>query len=300
MTDQRFSIAFHVGAHKTATSHLQRSLGKAADALASHGVRYYGPKHFRVPGGTIPARFGFLTNTNNAPPDLTPAEQLAEMCGDGHRLVLSEENFMGALNHPRGFSKKLRYPEAGHRLALFSAAIGHEVDVFVAVRRPTGFLNSAYCQMLLGGRLQSLEVYQKRNPISSVDWVHFITGLRAAQGVRQVNVWRYEDYPDVFPQITTGLVGADAAKAVAPIPRYVNRGLSADAVADVLTKASDDSDKKLAFSARKAFAVEDGHPPFDGFAPEEHAISNAAYARQVKEIGQLEGVTLLRQRPLRA
>ncbi len=297
MTDQRLSVAFHIGAHKTATSHLQRSLGKASDALAAHGVRYYGPKHFRAPGATIPARFGFRTNKDNAPSELTPTEQLAVMRRDGHRLVLSEENFVGALNHPQGFPKKLRYPEAGRRLALFSAAIGHDIDVFVAVRRPTLFLNSAYCQMLLGGRLQSHEMYQKRNPISSVDWVHFIAGIRAAQGVRQVNVWRYEDYADVFPQITAGLVGADAAKAVAPIPRYVNKGLSADAVADVLTKTDEASDEKAAFSARKAFPVEDGHPAFDGYSAEEHEIGDAVYARQIRSIAALEGVTFLRPDP---
>lgn len=297
MTDQRLSVAFHVGAHKTATSHLQRSLGKVADALATHGVRYYGPKHFRVPGGTIPTRFGFRTNKDNAPPEFTPAEQLAVMRKDGHRLVLSEENFVGALNHPQGFPQKLRYPEAGHRLARLAAAIDHEIDVFVAVRRPTGFLNSAYCQMLLGGRLQSLEMYQKRNPISSVDWVHFIAGIRAAKGVREVNVWRYEDYADVFPQITAGMVGAGAVDVIAPIPRYVNRGLSADAVADVLTKTGEVSSEKLAFAARKTFSVEDGHSAFDGYTAQEHEIGDEVYARQIKSIAELEGVTFLRPEP---
>lgn len=294
MTTKSLSVAFHIGAHKTATSHLQRSLRRASDALAAEGVRYYGPDYLRLPGRTLPALFGFRTGVEAGGAKRPAAEQLALLRKDANRLVLSEENFIGPLSQPHGRWMKHRYKSAGDRLTQLSDAMGQKIDVFLAIRRPTAFINSAYCQMLLGGRVQPVEVFQKRNPLSSVNWVDLVTRLRAARGVGRLNVWQYEDYGAVFPQIAAGLVGADAAPCVVPRPHHINRGLSAAAVAHVLTQAVNETEERPARAARQMMPVEDGYAPFDGFAAEEHAIGDAVYARQLTAIAQMQGVTLLR------
>lgn len=293
MTDKPLSIALHVGVHKTATTHLQRSLKHARRALAAEGVRYYGPDHFRSGGQTIPARFGFPRDPNAQAAMTAPADQLGQMRKDGHRIVISEENFIGALNHPQGLALRTRYKDAENRLAAFAQAVGQQVDVFVAIRRPTGFLNSAYCQMLLGGRVQPVGMYQRRNPISGIDWLALVTRLRGAKGIGGVTVWKYEDYGGLFPRIVAGLVGPQAAHLVPPRPKFVNMGLSAAAVADVLHHSRLDPIEGRATAARKLLPVERGHPPFDGYSQEEHAIGDAAYAAQIKKIAALDGVTLL-------
>ncbi|MEL6685770.1 MAG: hypothetical protein AAFQ00_10775, partial [Pseudomonadota bacterium] len=112
MTDHPLSIAFHIGAHKTATSHLQRSLLRAGDALAAAGVRYYGPDYFRLPGHSIQALFGFRPGTKGGGAMRPAAEQLALLQQDGHRIVLSEENFIGPLNQPHGRGMRHRYKSA--------------------------------------------------------------------------------------------------------------------------------------------------------------------------------------------
>ncbi len=294
MTAKSLSIAFHIGAHKTATSHLQRSLARARDRLAAEGVRYYGPDHFRLPGRTIPALFGFRPGVAAGGAKRPAAEQLALLRKDANRLVLSEENFIGPLNQPHGRFMKHRYKMAGVRLTELATVIDHKVDVYLAIRRPTAFINSAYCQMLLGGRVQPVEVFQRRNPLSSVDWVDLVAGLRAAQGVGAVTVWQYEDYGAIFPKIVAGLVGKGAAHCVVPRPRRINRGLSAAAVQHVLD-ADSTTEEKIARAARQMMPIEDGYAPFDGFAAEEHAIADAIYARQLAAIAQMQGVDLLQQ-----
>ena len=294
MIDHPLSIAFHIGAHKTATSHLQRSLLRAQGALAAAGVRYYGPDYFRLPGHSIQALFGFRPVTKDGGAMRPAAEQLALLQQDGHRIVLSEENFIGPLNQPHGRGMRHRYKSADARLTDLAKAIGRQVDVFLAVRRPTAFINSAYCQMLLGGRVQPVAVFQRRNPLSSVDWVDLVSRLRAAPGVGALTVWQYEDYAALFPQIIAGLVGAETAHCVPPRPRHINRGLSDAAVARVLASEGDATAPTAAQMARQELPVDDGHPPFDGFAPEEHAIGDAAYARQLAQIATMPGVTLLR------
>jgi len=293
LTQAPLTIAFHIGAHKTATSHMQRSLKNARQVLAEKGVQYYGPVYFRQPGHSIQALFGFRTGAENGGAQRTAAAQLALMRRDGHRLVLSEENFIGPLNQPHGRSMGHRYKSAGVRLASLARAVGQDIDICLAVRRPTSFINSAYCQMLLGGRVQPVEMFQRRNPLSSVDWVDLVAQVRATSGVGTLTVWQYEYYHALFPQIMASLAGPVAGAMVAPRPKYINRGLSAAAVAHVMDHAGEVSAK----DARRMFAVEDGHASFDGFAMEEHAISDASYARQIKAISQMDDVTFLRPDP---
>lgn len=293
MTPKPLTIAFHVGVHKTATSHLQRCLKKAAAALAADGVQYHGPESFRSDTGTIPARFGFRKGQPaNAVPD--PQAALEALSQGADRLVLSEENFIGVLNSPRGRAVRRRYKVAGERLTAFATAISRDVDVFIAIRRPTGFINSAYGQMLMSGQILPLNVFLRRNPPGSVDWVDVVGRIRAARGVGRVTVWRYEDYAVLFPQIVAGLVGADKAHHVQMVERSINPGLSAAAVAEVLHRSVHGDIDRIGFLARKLLPVQAGYPPFDGYTADEHARSDAAYAAQIAAISAMDDVTFLR------
>ncbi|WP_341368314.1 hypothetical protein [Yoonia sp. BS5-3] len=293
MTPPDFTVAFHVGAHKTATTHLQRSLQTVADPLADAGVRLYSPKYFRLPGRSIPALFGL----KDGPPDparRSPADQLALMRKDADRVIFSEENYIGVLNSPRRFPVQVRYPHAADRVAALAEAIGRPIDVFLGIRQPTAFLSSAYCQMLMGGRAMPLDRFKRINPITSVDWLDLVTRLRGAKGVGQLTVWRHEDYADVFTQICAGLVGPDRAQIVAPLPRRIHEGLSAAAVTETLQRHAAGEGDKAGFAMRKMWPVGPAHPSFDGFDSDEHARAAAAYAAQTAAIAGMEDVTFLK------
>ena len=294
MTRPDLTIAFHVGAHKTATTHLQKTIKRATEPMAAEGVRFYGPEHFRLPGRTISALFGFQAGQKDDPARRSPQDQLAGLLKDGHRLVISEENFIGPLNSPKGQGLRHRYRPAGERLAKFAASVGHKVEVFLAVRRPTSFMNSAYCQMLLGGQVKPLGMYMRRNPLTSVDWHSLVSQIRATPGIGHVTVWRHEDYAALFPQITTALLGPEAARHVPTVDRPINAGLSAAAVAEVLHRSAVDPGPDIAKRARALLPVTDGYPPFDAFTPEEHQMSNQRYAAQIDAIAAMSDVTLLR------
>lgn len=294
MTRPDLTIAFHVGAHKTATTHLQKTIKRATDAIADKGVRFYGPEHFRLPGRTIPALFGFQAGLIPDPARRGPREQLAALAKDAHRLVISEENFIGPLNSPKGLGLRHRYRPAGERMARFAASVGQNVDVFLAVRRPTTFMSSAYCQMLLGGQVRHLGLYLRRNPLTSVDWLGLVQDLRTTKGVGQITVWRYEDYRALFPRIVAAMLGEAAARHVPVVDRPINTGLSAAAVAEVLHRGETPDLPEIARRVRALLPVEDGYSRFDAFTPEEHAMSEQHYAAQVAAIARIPGVTLLR------
>ncbi len=287
------TLAFHIGAHKTATTHLQWSFRNAADKLALQGVRYYGPQDFRLPGRSIFALFG-LKERNLGQTRRTPTAQFELMRKDAHRVLFSEENYIGVLNSPRRYPVTVRYPFAAEHLSKLAAAIGQPIDVFLSIRRPTAFLNSAFCQQLMGGRIVPFARYATINPLQSVDWFNLVRRLRAAEGVNMLTVWCYEDYRAVFPRVCAAMIGADAARLVRPLRQRLHEGLSAPAVAEMLQRDPQDRTEKLGFKMRKLMPVGAEYPAFDGFDAATHAAGDAAYARQMAGIAALPGVTLLR------
>ena len=284
MTSDDFTVALHVGVHKTATSHLQQSLWRAEDVLADNGVRFYGPKYFRLPGRSLPALFGLKSGRA---PRRPPQDQIRLLRKSAGRLVLSEENFIGELHLAEGPPMLTRYPEAGDRIGALAEAMDcGGLEVFIGLRNPAAYLNSAYCQMLLGGQVMPMDQFKAKNPLDAVDWLDLVRRIRQAPGVRHLTVWRQEDYGQIFDQVITSLTGLTGV--VEPVRERIHVSLSTHAVAALLD-GSDQRPRDL----RDALPVGPDHPPFDGMRVDEHASAAAAYAAQIEGIARLDGVTLL-------
>ncbi|MEO1641645.1 MAG: hypothetical protein AAFU41_20640 [Pseudomonadota bacterium] len=290
MPDRPDSIIFHIGVHKTATSHLQRCLQRARDPLAAAGVAYRGPADLRLPGQSLPARFGFGKHTQKG---IAPVQALAAMAEGAQRLVLSEENFIGPLLRRPRDAETPRYADAGARLAQLAAALGQEVDVCMAIRHPLGFLTAAYSQSLIAGQIMPPQRFQRLNSASAVRWVDLADAVRQAAGVRSVTLWRYEDYQPLFPQIMTALVGP-AASHVAYVDRYIHRGLSEAAVAAVLHRNKADGLNLTGQAARELHPVSDQHPAFSGYDADALAMADQGYAATCDRIAAMQGITFLR------
>ncbi|MBQ2261761.1 MAG: hypothetical protein II336_10360 [Loktanella sp.] len=287
MTQRDFSVAFHIGAHKTATSHLQRSFQAHAAALDALGICYLGPDHLRQPGRSVAALFGLKPGSAGLSGEVAALRQTRQ------RLILSEENYIGALIGPRGKPMIQRYPDAGPRVHAVAQALGQKIDVFLTIRRPTAFLNSAYCQQLMGGRVVRMAKFRQDNPTGAVDWGDLVARLRAMPGIGELVVWCYEDYAAHFAKICARLLGPEAAALVAPLDERIHSSLSAAAVAEVLHRHALREIGDLGLAARRLLPVEAGFPPFDGFRPAEHAASDAVYLDQIAAIAAMPGVTLL-------
>ncbi|MEJ6405147.1 hypothetical protein [Yoonia sp. 2307UL14-13] len=289
-----FTLTFHIGAHKTATTHLQRSLEHAADDLVDAGVRYYGPDYFRLPGRTINRLFSLkprFAKENRR----SAADQLALMRKGANRLLFSEENYAGALNVSRPGQVIDRYPDAGARIEKLVAATGLPgIDLCLAIRHPATFLNSAYGQHLLGGRVVSSADYLAAHPLEGVDWSDLVVQLSAVRTVRRITVWRYEDYRPLFRDICTALVGAAAADFITPFGRRSHAGLSFDAVTAVHAAYDGRNGDGLAGRYRAKYPIGDAHPAFDHFDAATHDRVTLAYADQCAQIASLPKVRFLR------
>ena len=91
------TVVLHLGAHKTATTHLQHSLIAHRIDLWQRGIRTMMPPHLRGGGQSLEALFDLPINrtvTGHAP---NPAEVRAKLIGQAKRFVVSEENLLGVL-----------------------------------------------------------------------------------------------------------------------------------------------------------------------------------------------------------
>ncbi|MFT5867665.1 MAG: hypothetical protein ACI82I_003428 [Gammaproteobacteria bacterium] len=288
------SVVMHIGAHKTATTHLQRSLLAQQQALTSAGIQYYGPANLRRPGKGPGDIFGLDIYHEPSKPTRSRAEQADFMFKDGHRLILSDENFIGALHDKQGNIISPLYPKAAKRIAALAGAVGAgPMDVCIGLRNPASFLKSAYSQALIGGKPIAFSDYLSKNPLDQIYWPGLVGRVRSAAGVGRVTVWAYEDYKWRFHKICGALMGDLVNMRILPISDYVHRGLSEAAVARVLSKSGADDPRSMADEARSTYPVSDEYPAFDPFSPTEKAASEAEYAAQLAAIGKIDGVTIL-------
>ena len=235
-------LRLHLGAHKTATTHLQRVLTRRTAALARLGVDFVPPEALRpVLREARGWRHRLLGRTG-----ARLAAAIEARATGLDVLAISDENLLGDISdvlNPR------LYPRLARRLAVLAPlAEGREVHLFLAIRPLDRVWASAYAEALRHhrprpGRLAALEAAAIADPPS---WLDPIARLRDTFPRAAVTVWRYEDYrthgraiaglflgrdpgwlPDLPPPrwtISPGPAGVRAAEQVTlPMPGNLRR-----------------------------------------------------------------------------
>ena len=286
-------VVLHLGAHKTASTHLQHAI---IAAKPIEDVAFFGPRLLRGAGQSIPERFGFpLDPDDSVVSELSPAAMLAEMADGAGRLVISEETFAGKLQRGWGRIPTPLYYTAPARIETFAKIItgagGPAVDLCLGIRNPSDYLGSAYSQILHGNRIVLPEKYRAKNAIADIGWEDYIGRLRAVPGVGRLTVWAYEDYAPLFPEICEAMVG------VSDIPfseTRVQPRLSLKAV-DAILLGKSFSGPELIQQAAEQLPIGPDNPPFDLYGAEEHAQSQSIYQAQCAAIAAMPGVTFLQK-----
>lgn len=285
------AVVLHLGAHKTASTHLQQSIYAAN---RSGSVKFLGPRKLRDPGQTLPDRFGFpLDPAKSAALPAPPAGVLSGLANGAARLVFSDENFAGKLQTGWGRIPTPLYFTAPARIGALTQAIagagGPPLDLCLGIRDPAGYLTSSYSQILHGRRVVKPEKFRAKNPFGIVDWVDYIARLRAVSHVGSVTVWRYEDYATLFPQICMTLLGTDR---VTPAAGRAQQRLSAKAMEAILLAKSLEFGNVVA-EAAATYPVSGGFAPYALYDPADHLASAALYAAQWAALITMDGITTL-------
>lgn len=290
MTDL-IDIALHVGAHKTASTHLQRYLTQQREALRKGGCVYFGPAQTRHKGVQLGVHLGLSdAKARNGADIPTHLRRMSR----GKRLLLSEENLLGSLLDKTGkMSQPSLYSTAAGRLAKWVRDFApHRVHMFLCVRDPAAFLVSSYSQSLMGGTICGWQQFIENMTFRYVDWQGLVTDLTATCGAASFTVWRYEDYAQLGPELVTRLAGTDLGLSPRASMR-VHSGLSAQAVDASVEWYNQGHRGRIGAIAREDFPISDSCPAFDPWDKKAKARSAKLYAKQIDGIRALPNVTVL-------
>lgn len=273
----------HIGAHKTATTHLQDTLELRRDALLKQGVDFLPMREVRAL--RLPPASGLFQWRRRLgwPMREMILEAVAPIRRGPRRIAVSEENFAGFV---RDLLTTPLYPHLEDNLRPF-ASLAHTADVtvFLAIRSFDTLLASAYAQQMrfrpVPGGFEPLRAQALACPPS---WLDVVQRIRRVLPKANIKLWRYEDYRANDWQVLSHFCGVDVpAGTRLPAPAST-RSLSAQSIASLELLgnqlANEDYRKSAAEIARSASRGE----PFRPFRPSEQEILREAYLSDINEI----------------
>ncbi|MFS4437729.1 hypothetical protein ACMA5I_05905 [Paracoccaceae bacterium GXU_MW_L88] len=288
----------HIGAHKTATTHLQDTLAAMADALAAQGVAYLPRDAVRPILQKHLWRPNWRYQFGGAAFERGIAEDLAALSGLPVRIV-SEENILGRCAQ---ILDAQPYPRLEQRVPQIvrGMAEGAPVRLFLSIRCFAGLAPGAYAEGLHLRQCRPcyLTAFRERITEAPPRWTGIVDRLRAALPDTPITIWRQEDYGDHASHIIAALTGLPRAvfddMPDLPPPQ-ITQTPSAAAVVDMEGRYRR-FQPKAAWRAEtaaivRAMPVSDRFPKFDPLLDAEKAALQAAYAEDWAALAQMDGVT---------
>lgn len=290
------TFALHLGAHKTATTMIQREFGKRRRELLRLGTGYLGPDDLRdVPGLVFPkpemdaARTAAVQARTAQLFDVLVPGALGET---RTRLLVSEENILGT---PRLMLRHAAlYPGLRARLGALPAAWNApETEVFLSIRDYAGFFASCHSTIAqqgvwvpFGDRERAALARMPRR------WPDVVADIRAVLPRARLTIWRYEDLHDVGQPIVDAMAGGPFEVDFAA--RGAMASLSGAAMVRIEAEARDRGGRKLPRDLVRR--IRQDHVDDPRYAPweaETRDLLSQAYDEDSAAIRAMEGVTLV-------
>ena len=285
MAPPRPVLHVHLGAQKTATTHIQETLALSAAALEARGVRY-------APLDVCRDRISPLLNLRRSwrawvggPPLRRRVFAAAGFDPSRHgTLLLSEENWAGRIDTL--FAER-PFENVARRVSVLARLAGQGgLRLFFAVRSYDAVAESAYIETLkIGPHRIGREAARSAVMASRRGWFEVLGDIRAAAPGAALTVWRYEDYAPRRLAILEALSGVGGVAFPEPPPARVTPPLTMAAVeaAEALDPALAPRDWNDAAKATLAEPRPEG-PRYALFDEAERAALRARYAADLARI----------------
>ena len=288
----------HIGAHKTATTHLQQTLAAVRARLVAEGVDPIPLSALRDCGlaralveRRLATRLPLLRRTAVR----TLVEGILEPLRLGpDTVVLSEEKLLGA---PRRVFNDPAYPLV-EQVVPQLAALGPRgtVTLYLSIRGFDTHLPSTYAQELrvLAPAEGGFEAIRQRVLARPPSWFELVRRIRRAAPGTPLRVWRQEDYRANRAAILATLVGRD----IGPLPdipdpvRTRSPSLEAIREAEALPRHLAAAERRVRVDA--IFAAAEEGARFRPFGAADCRRLQAAYAADLARIADLDPDIMMR------
>lgn len=265
-------IALHLGAHKTATTYIQKALEQSRETLLGSGVGCPSLDRIR---STITRRLNFARIGLGG-----ATRSLIDEYRDCERVILSDENIIGGLRPPAG--TKSFYARRRSRIgALVGRLRPNPVKIYLSTRSYDRFVSAIYCEYIRHNPFVNSRSYLSWVNLAAFSWIDVIATLVELVGAESVTMWRYEDLAsledDVFGALTAGRthlidkptarlresMSVDAVEELAAFPAATHRAKEIRSHVKQIATALPKGPDRPAFSAFEAAEAEDLRVRYD-------------------------------------
>jgi hypothetical protein len=196
----------HIGAHKTATTYMQKKLAINVDALGARGIQYY-------PLEVLRKNFsGILQDVDKADPAFVEELKRKMKTGD---VLLSEENIAGM---PGDLVRNgVYYAHTKKRLKRLREIIDVDApEIFMAFRDYASFTVSMYCEYLRHREFMRFSDYFELYKESKFSWINVVGDIVAASPRSKVRLWDFGKLRSIENQVFSAMIGQDASFLATP------------------------------------------------------------------------------------
>jgi hypothetical protein len=191
----------HIGAHKTASSYIQKKLASNRDLLARHRIHYDGPMHFRE---NFTSQLRLIGGPRGAYVDGMVKRIKTQ------DVILSDEDLNGI---PWEVMKRGKlYGRLNERLGLVRTSLEMVApEVFLALRDYSQFAVSLYIEIIRHRDFLSFETFFKAFCDSNFSWLAVIEDVFSAVPDATLHVWDFGRFAVDEKPVFDALIGMDSS-----------------------------------------------------------------------------------------
>lgn len=289
------TIHLHLGAHKTASTHLQAVMRKNAAQLTAAGVHYADPASLRALLGAGQRAAEAMAPLPSLRTTIAKQRLRRLTTGSPGLLIAADENTLGHCAHM--VEAGMLYPSARQRLSLWRP-ISRRRDVicFLAIRDYPEFFSGVHVQSIRDNVFQPLTATaMERLAALPRRWPDLIADIRRTLPRARIVIWRFEDYKPLRAQLADRITGVSGLRAV---ERKSMQTPSRDAMAALSALASANPDGRIGRGAfeqvLRDHPIASGNPRYAPWSSDQMTAMRATYAEDIAALAADPTVEFLR------
>jgi len=286
-------INIHVGAHKTATTYIQKVLRANRETLSRHGIKYIPMQNIRKNLTRKILAYKYRGESRSSTV-IGIREYIGEKFTENYRtLVISDENLIGSCREIHIRSDL--YPGAADRLQLLAEALHtYDINVFICVREYVDFFPSAYSEYLRHNDFIRFEKFLGGIDPKREYWARVVNNIAGVFGVSKTHVWRYEDFRKGVKRVMADLIASDDVTLLYDIEdaRPSMSDLSIRALYKLDETLAPAETRKLVKAVTSAFPKDEGYEGYSPWRDRQRLLWAAKYKNELEIIRQHDGVLM--------
>jgi hypothetical protein len=201
-----YDIHLYLGAHKTATTHLQGTLLANRNTLSSRKITLSAPQDLRKTW--LPEFFKYCKSSDKGV-ESGQLEKLQSVSPRHGLWILTEENILGVSNDLK--ERSGIYPATADRLKGLAELFGREANLslFFSLRSYDTFYRSAYSEIVRNRGYLPFDEFYDESRFENNSWIETVEMFQSVLPQANITLWKFEDFRELLPRLVRLLTGIE-------------------------------------------------------------------------------------------